>query len=480
MYWDHNQTISFNITNTGNDSLTLNASLPLNGFSPSYWSEVISLDSNESAVRSLNISADDDTDVGPHTITLSILDTSNSSNSLSSSKTFNVYYPYCDNVDNATTNPIRLDELRNQNKIEDEDFNLLDSIFIKVKVQNLDDDDSQYGVVEALIVQGTEVYDDYDAKKKIKIDEDDTETFYLNLTVSPDLDEGTAYLYIKVYNDDDEDNCEQLAIPINIKKSTREVIPFDLSYPESVTCGETFTIEGDVYNIGEKDEDKVKMTLKAFSNLYDDEFNNLDSGEDGSFLFNVKVPMNASEGTNKMVFTLYYDYDEDSELFDESEYFNYNIKVENCRELVNISTKTESSTAITSTASELRFLVSNDGASTQNIAVSASADWATIESISPSSFSLEAGKEQYVSIMLTPNKNTEIGLHSLNVKVAYASELDSIAIPVNVQRPSTPSGLFDKIAFYYKYDTMWAVLDSLLIIAIIIVSILLFMAKRKS
>lgn len=486
IYQGQSQQASFTIFNNGNVNFdTVNASADLSSMGLGIWSSSLGamLANSTSASRNISLNASTSTDVKSYSVPLRVFGIVNSNSSLSistsSSPSFSVLYPYCDNVSNMSGSPISFEDIKNQQDIDNEDFNPLDEVNVKLKVRNNHDSDSQYAVAEIVLVQGNSEVDDTHMKKKAKIKDHDYMNFELNFTIPADIEEGKAYLYIKVYNDDEDTNCQQRVLTLNIKKNARELLPYAIEYPLSVTCGGTFTFSGKLANIGEEDEEKVKVIVNAFGQKFTEDYSNVDSGDITSlFTHDFSVPANATEGSSTVTFTAYYDYNEDDENFDESEAHNYVVTVSGCKKEY-VSIKTETSTAISLTESEVRFLVSNPSSSSQTYTASATADWATVNSLSPQTFTLEAGKQQYVSVKLTPNKDASIGLHNLEAKIAYGSKTESVNVPVNVQKASVSSGLLDQIAFQFKYNTTWAVIDTVLGLAIIVILVLLFMGKRK-
>jgi len=487
MYQGQSQTVRFNVTNTGNVILnTVNVTLDTGakGLTANESSWILTdLNYGASTTRSLKLTASETAYLGSRTLTL----TANGVNSLNSSLTasatstpsFNLKYPYCENVSNMTASPISY-QVKNSDKIDGETFDPLEEIKVEVKVWNNDPDDSHYAIVEAVLMQDGSEVGDTNTKKKMKIAEDDSATFKLNMTVPADVSAGDAYVYITAYNDDESTNCQQVEYRVTINKEDKSIALEDMDYPTAVSCGDTFTVSGKLINIGTSDEDKVLVSLNAFKTVQEQDMGDLNEGEDSSlFSFDVKVPANATEGTNQLAFTVSYDYDDDDGTYGESSSFSYATTVSGCKKLEpDVTVKTEVSTAITSTESEVRFLVTNPTAVSQTYTITASADWATVSSVSPASVTLDAGKQQYVTVKLTPNKDTSIGSHDLIAKVTYGSKTTDVKVPVSVQKASTSSGLLDQLAFQFKYNTAWALLDTLLVVAIIVILVLIFVRKK--
>jgi len=484
LYQEQSRTLVANVTNNGNVTVDVNIFMNLSSLGLASFNQSVGpLDVNASTTVSIPINTSDDTNVGPYILTLSLnaVDPSNSSANYSttSPQTFSVLYPFCEDITSMGDSPISLHDIKNRKNIDGKDFNPLDEFELKVKVRNSDDDDNQYARVEMVIVQGSDEVDDTLVEAKAKISDSDYYTFTLKGLVPADIEEGKAYLYVRAYNDDDENNCEQDVMEMNIEKRSKELAPLELEYPKEVSCGDTVTFSGKIANIGNSDEDKVLMTLSALSQTFEEEYNDFDSGDISSlFNFDFKVPINMTEGSNKFVLRIDYDYDEDDENFDDADSFNYPFTVKNCK-IDKASFTTETSTALTNTESEVRFLISNPTSYAQTFTVLATADWATISSVTPQTVKVEAGKQQYVSIKLTPNKDVESGIHTIAAKISYGSTTESLSLPVSIQSASTSLGLFGKIGDQFKNNTMWAVTDVVLVVAILVLLFLIFAGKRK-
>lgn len=480
LYQGQSRVVTLTISNSGNLDLTTSAYLDLSALNSSSTSlnESLGLLTKGSSVnKTVTILTTDETYVGSYTLSLALTGTGTVNTTSTSSQTLNVRYLYCDNPSNSTSRPINIEEIKNEDDLSGEDFEPLDVLKVEIKINNYDDEDKQTAVAEMVLVQRDSDLEDTDAKVKVKISDDSSETVKLNMTIPANAREGAAYIYVKVYNDDDDDNCEQVVIPINIEKSNRAVIPDKVDYSASSMCASTFTFSAEAANVGEEDEDKVDMTLTAFGKMYEDTIDNLDSGETSSrFSFEVEVPQNATVGQNKMILSFDYNYDEDDKTFDDSESFDYFTKV-TC-EAKKVTFTTETSTALANTQSEVRVLLSNPDTASKTYTLSASADWATIASVTPSTVTLPANGQQYVVVKLTPNKDATVGLHNLSFKATYNGATEVVNVPVNLQKSSTASGIFDKLNFQLKTNGLWIALNGALALAIIAVLVLIF-SRRK-
>ncbi|MFC1685975.1 putative S-layer protein [Nanoarchaeota archaeon] len=480
LYQTQNRSLEFNITNTGNVLLSSNAVLDLSAFNESTsYNQNFTLNPGVSRTGTAKLVTTDNTDVGEKTITLSVLGVYNNTLNITSpsSQFFEVIYPYCEDIElgNLTSTPISIYQIKNQNDVENEDFAPLEIIELDVKISNTDDDDNIKVIAEAVLVYEDGEVDDADDKVKIKINDDSKETITLEIEVPADIEEGTHYLYLRVDNDETSGNCQQRYFKLDIEKSTREVVPKDVEYDAAPICGGTMSFSGEIINIGSNDEEQVKVVLEAFDQTFDEIYKDLDEGDDsGIFTFNINVPEDV-EGTNKIKLTLSYDYDEDDEKYDEKEFFSYS-PVVSCK-LEDVSFTTETSVATVDKESDVRVLVKNPSKTSKTYTFAATASWAEVKSVQPSSLTLTAGEEKYVTVKLQPNEDVS-GSHDLSFKATYDGKTEVLNVPVTVQEPSK-SNIFSKIGDQYKNNTTWAIINTVLVLAIVAVILLIFTGRNK-
>jgi len=106
---------------------------------------------------------------------------------------------------------------------------------------------------------------------------------------------------------------------IKVTKSTHEVIIRGIEIPSLALIGSTLNIEGEVVNIGENEEDKIKVVYADdFGNLLTEERSGFDAGDSTNFTFSIKIPGNATIGAHSATLKVYYEYDEDDKSYDES------------------------------------------------------------------------------------------------------------------------------------------------------------------
>ena len=195
-----------------------------------------------------------------------------------------------------------------ENPDDNDNFEFGETINVDVSVLNGDDKDLDV-IIEAFLYNIDEdeelVREELDAGE---IKDGDEEDFTLDLEIPADNDfseDDEFVLYVKAYEDGDEDdNCDQEDIDIDLDRKAHNVIVTDVALnPSSVSCGETISIDVDVENVGTKDEDDV--TVKVFhsalgldetSGKYDLE-NFDDANNDAIAKFTYTIPTTVNPGT---------------------------------------------------------------------------------------------------------------------------------------------------------------------------------------
>ena len=195
-----------------------------------------------------------------------------------------------------------------ENPDDNDNFEFGETINVDVSVLNGDDKDIDV-LIEAFLYNINEdeelVREELDAGE---IKDGDEEDFTLDLEIPADNDfseDDEFVLYVKAYEDGDEDdNCDQEDIDIDLDRKAHNVIVTDVALnPSSVSCGETISIDVDVENVGTKDEDDVAVKvfhsalgLDETSGKYDLE-NFDDADNDATAKFTYTIPTTVNPGT---------------------------------------------------------------------------------------------------------------------------------------------------------------------------------------
>jgi len=461
VYQTQNTSAVVNVSNSGNIDLST-VSINVTDSNATYSSTAVALARGQSNLWTLNITTTKKTNYGGNTITVNAKGsdaTALLNASTPSSASFNVLYRYCGV--NISDERININEITNREDIEGETFAPLDKLTVKLKINNNYDED-RIAVISAVLVRKTSTVDGTEVEKSFEIKDDTQKSAELNFTIPIDADEGNYYLYVKAYDDDSSKYCDQDYIPFMIEKaSSHKIEIYGLTVsPANISCEGMFTVSGKLGNTGSNDEDRVKLVYSDAWTSYTQTFTDVLTGDALDFSFSGAVPKNATEGAASFTLGLSYYYDEDDNDYNriETEAFSKLNIYGNClKTSINSSISTDLPTVqvFTGTQSEVKVLVSNTGTSKQTYSVEVpTVSWATINSVSPTSFDLESGTARYVSVKLTPNSNAT-GSQSMDVKVSYAGTTQTKTVSLNVQKVSQVSNLIDRVKFSLSRDWIW-------------------------
>lgn len=201
---------------------------------------------------------------------------------------------------------------------------------IKINVENKDYTIEEYVAKLILIdTNGEEVTfadDSNDIEKEVQIQEDETIDLNFEFELKNNLEEGTYYLYSKVYAKEDNDICtslkaEELTDPerITIVKDEHNVIVTSVDGPKEVEGGQVATYTAIISNIGSIDEDRVKIML--YSSKLDiniqEEITDLEIGEEKQITFEITIPEDVEAITTRLRFSTEFKYDESTNYFEQ-------------------------------------------------------------------------------------------------------------------------------------------------------------------
>ena len=133
------------------------------------------------------------------------------------------------------------------------------------------------------------------------IGEKDSENAEITLKIDPDASKGTYILFIEAKGEDDggQDRCDTHIEEVKIKKEDHRLLLESVTLiPSMSTCGGKIEVSTHVYNIGETDEDDIKLKIKSTDlgiETYSEEFE-LDDRDDVTKIILVNIPATAKAG----------------------------------------------------------------------------------------------------------------------------------------------------------------------------------------
>ena len=298
----------------------------------SYSSNNLQISPGESRTVTLTLDNPAELSFGSNTITIEAEDIATNTKS---SIQYNTQKTFCRVGEKGGNLSISDVEINNEGSGEDDEWNLLDEITIEVTIDNDGNDD-----VDDIMVQlgffdsnGKNIADELDfldSGDDEEIDlgrlrDGDEETVTFNFKVPADFDDGNYKLAIKAFSDDlgEANECTDRAsdlsdstfesISVDRETDSGKFIDFDevVLNPSQATCGDNIELEFDISNIGDEDQDQVKVNLvgrELSVDLSQEIRSNLDQGDSESLRFSFRIPDNAKDGNYVLRINAEYDY----------------------------------------------------------------------------------------------------------------------------------------------------------------------------
>lgn len=367
----------------------------------------------------------------------------------------------------------------------------LDTIEVEVDFENKGSEDVQNLELEwALYDKKNDKWIFEESESDFDLDEDDKETitiaFKLDEDVS-DLEDESYTLYVKatgeVDNDDEDETCSETSDTIDVILEKDFVILDGLNLIEEASCGSDVQIVADVWNIGTKDQDAVVVTLENAALGINEKITigDIDSLDDDKLSVNVAIPSDAEEKDYTLVLKVL---DEDGDVYEnkfDNDESTYSVKIR-----VNSGCSTAALAAVSASLVEgeragdnivIKAVVVNPTSKkrTYGVSVSGLGDWATLEDLSDSTITVDAGESEEVLITLATDEATT-GEQSFTIKLSTDGK--TIEQPVSVPFADKAegfsfSGITGKIT---SGDNMYLVggliaINVLLVLIIIVVAV---------
>ncbi|MEK6925799.1 MAG: putative S-layer protein [Nanoarchaeota archaeon] len=386
---------------------------------------------------------------------------------------------------------------------EDNDWFPFDEIevTVNVEVQGRDDVDNievEWGIYDN---QNDQWIIDVDNEKDIDLrdgdDEDVTFTFKIdNKDLDIDVDEledGDNYvLYVRATGDVDntanDATCKASSRNINMIIEKDFVILRNIELPESVSCGSTVQITGDVWNVGSRDQDSVSMRISAnglnINQLADiGDINSLDSE---SFDVSLKIPSDAEEKSYTLVLEVY---DEDKGIFtadndDEEARENFILKVDSCSASGNGNNGGEDAVVSANIVSGgkagqelvVKSTLKNTGSKDATYLINAAgyAGWASLSDLNPDTLTLKSGESDDVMLTFAVNKQAS-GEQTFDIEVLSGNSL-VVSQPVSVTIEKSGTSLNEIFGDNWY---IWVIVLANVVLLVLIIVIAVRVSRKK-
>ncbi len=294
-------------------------------------SGTIILNAGES--QTVSVSAGDISNLkfGDNIVTISARGKVGTQDVTSSSASMNIPNTFCRAGSQGSGLSIEDVDIENTGEGDDDKWKLLDVVEVTVDVENVGNDDIEDIIVELGLFDndGKNVADDLDFENSEEeeielgdLDEDDDESAVFRFLVPADMEEGDYKVAVKAFSDDAgeatlcTDRFDGKAsddVSIDREDDEGKFIAFDniVLTPSEATCGDHVTLTADVVNIGDEDQEQVKVNLASQELRVDTSTeirNDLDQGDEESITLEFDVPQNVDDKNYQLRLSSDYDY----------------------------------------------------------------------------------------------------------------------------------------------------------------------------
>ena len=373
---------------------------------------------------------------------------------------------------------------------DDWEWKPLDEISIEVKVENNHPDNDidvivKLGLYDPNEGDFIELEEDDEPEEDININEDDSDTVTFNFVVPSDVEEGSYELYIKAYEDGEEetqcsDNIIQTSYQktVKINKESNEVMIENIEYASTNPCGQDAEFKVKVVNIGNKDEDKVKVLLRNTELGINQESIgfSLDKGDSYTVTFYVPIPKDAEEKAYLMELTTFFDYKKSSDDYrKESDTEKYSLNVQgSCLSsetrdaLITAELNPDTPKAVAGNQVIVDATVKNTGnvRTTYVISIAGNSAWSSLVEIDPRTITLDPNEQEEVNIYLNVDSNA-LGDESFKIIATYEGEVTEQQVELTIEEGISSGAVLQHLKDnWFIYVIILA--NVILIIAIIV------------
>ncbi len=394
---------------------------------------------------------------------------------------------------NLTITEVSMD---NEGNGDDESWTLLDTIEVKVDVDNNNNDISMKSVYVDIglfdnlgndKIRNMDFEDsDEDRKSLGSIKDGDSETATFRFKVPADFNIDNYRLTAKAYSKSSgvgeskecADDANGQSVTVERESDDDKMIVIDkIVFPSELVCNELGSGSFTAYNIGDGDQEQVRVTIRNAAlglNQEVDIRNGIkeDDSQDASFTFT--IPSTAKNGDYPIEFKAFYDDGQSGPFFSSDS----SLKLIGCTgsSAAGVSiTYTLDSDPIAGSELTVSAVIKNEGSQTQSFSFDALGyqSWASSVDISPASATLDAGESKTITITLNA-KDDASGIQSFTLQSESDGDVETQEVEVEFAEKQSGFSLFSG-----SNGIFWVIgiINLVLIVLIIVVAVRL--ASRK-
>jgi len=377
---------------------------------------------------------------------------------------------------------------------EDEEWYPQDEIEVEIKVENQNSDDDiddiviEWGIFDK---DSGEWVIDVDDEKDFNLKDGDEETKIITFKLD-DLDEdfdelGDLVFYARAIGDDDSvgDVCSSDSENVRIITDDEFVILDNIEITGTASCGEEIQITADVWNLGDEDQEDIDVVIynKELGINKKVAIGDIDSFDNEKLDITITLLDDADEKQYDLIFSVY---DEDGEMYendndDKAEFFvPIIIEQGSCAPSASVYATLESE-AIAGKELTIKAVVTNTGdkASTYTFNI-ANYNWATLESVEPTTIILNSGESKDVLIKFNVNSDVS-GDKSFDIELLSDGKV-ALTQPVSVTIEESTGFDFGGITGNIISGSNWYLwgIGALNVLLVVIIIIVAFRVSKKS
>lgn len=407
---------------------------------------------------------------------------------------------FCEDCENHGELKIDIEDVTVLDGFGDDDdyWYLMDEIEIELKIENDGEWDIDDIEIEWVIytTNGQKIMDDTLSDFNLKDGKDETKI--LTIKLDEDIDEfenEDAVFYVKAKGTiddngspyDGEETCDSDSFEVDVFADDDFVILTDFKIngvklnnlildSPSIYCGQELTITAEVWNIGSDDQEDVTVLIHnvELGINQEVEIGDVDAFEGEDLSITITMPEEIEE---KWYFLDFYVYDEDHDIFENSEddeaEFEVKFKIEgNCQIAEPLITAELISEAKENSELEIKVTITNMAKKDATFTLNAAGytEWASLIEISEKEVEIEAGKSKEIIIKFQTTKDSA-GERFFNFEVVSEENLvTSQPIAVMIEESKGATGFTDFVKTNWKILGI-GLLNLILVIAIIIVAV---------
>jgi len=378
---------------------------------------------------------------------------------------------------------------------EDEEWYPQDEIEVEIKVENQNSDDD----IDDIVIEWG-IFDkdsgkwviDVDDEKDFNLKDGDDETKIITFKLD-DLDEdfdelGDLVFYARATGDDDETDtkvCSSASENVKIITDDEFVILDNIEITGTASCGNEIQITADVWNLGEEEQEDVEVIIynKELGINKKVAIGDIDSFDNEKLDITLSLPDDADEKQYDLILSVY---DEDGEMYendndDKAEFFvPLTIESGSCAPSASVYANLESE-AIAGKELIIKAVVTNTGDRTATYTFNiANYNWATLESVEPTTIILNSGESKDVLIKFNVNSDVS-GDKSFDIELLSDGKV-ALTQPVSITIEESAGFNFGGITGNIISGSNWYLwgIGALNVLLVIIIIVVAFRVSKKS